>query len=857
MLLASDIGIAGPVRLPVDSQPVTVPFDGTNLPRSLTDAERELLDRMQWTGGPELAPSTPPSGPVRTAAEYDPMEALVLSWTGSTAWLNILGQIARRVTVEANGRVYIGVTGTSPSTQASATTTLNTYGANLANVTFYTVPLNSIWVRDYGPRYAYEGNVRIIADHQYNRPRPLDNNQPVAFGNLKQQQYYEMGINSTTLIHGGGNYHLNALGDAYATQLIANENPTLTTPQIQQVWQTYQNNNTTITSAFPTSVDATQHIDMWMQIYDDNKVFISDWPNNPGSTQDNICDSVAALMQSRGYQVTRLPAYLSGGSHYTFTNMVIFNNVVLLPTYNNGPGATVSNNVAAQVQSAFGAGKTVYQINADQLVTAAGVFHCIVMHVPAHKGLAGVNGGLAPTAYLRGPNNGETLLPGQQYNIQWISDDDAPIAATGGVQGVDIFLSTDGGATFPITIATNRPALGSFLWTVPGGIDTSTARIRVVARDALNNTGFDDSDVNFTIGTPSLIPNQPSLDAAFDTGVSNSDGVTRFNNSSVGTRLQFTVTGTVSGATVSIYADGVLVGSAVASGASTTVLTDGSTTIPDGVRSFTARQTEPSLPQSADSTVRFITIDTIAPTISVPGSFYFDTLPQQVRYSFSENVGPTVLTSSLNVINRLGGPVPTVASVNYNVSNQAAFNFSGVIADSHYRASLSGVTDIAGNALSTNGQFDFLFMLGDANNDGIVNGLDFNALAPNFGQSPRVYSQGDFNYDGTVNGLDFNILAPRFGTFLPPPPPGGGERPGSSLPPGASGGGEDGVPFGGPMTWGAGSGMSGQWGPVNPSGSGSSTPFSSELIGDLLDQLSGTGAADGASATKAPVLPRR
>ena len=43
---------------------------------------------------------------------------------------------------------------------------------------------------------------------------------------------------------------------------------------------------------------------------------------------------------------------------------------------------------------------------------------------------------------------------------------------------------------------------------------------------------------------------------------------------------------------------------------------------------------------------------------------------------------------------------------------------------------------------------------------------DFNALAANFGQSPRVFSQGDFNYDGTVNLADFNILASRFGTVL-------------------------------------------------------------------------------------------
>src|SRR6266480_5643123 len=51
--------------------------------------------------------------------------------------------------------------------------------------------------------------------------------------------------------------------------------------------------------------------------------------------------------------------------------------------------------------------------------------------------------------------------------------------------------------------------------------------------------------------------------------------------------------------------------------------------------------------------------------------------------------------------------------------------------------------------------------LGDANIDGKVNALDFNALASNFGGGGAIkrWFQGDFNYDGTVNTADFNALA--------------------------------------------------------------------------------------------------
>jgi hypothetical protein len=130
------------------------------------------------------------------------------------------------------------------------------------------------------------------------------------------------------------------------------------------------------------------------------------------------------------------------------------------------------------------------------------VFHCIVQHVPVEQGLPGANGGLAPVAYLRGPNTGGTFNAGDNITLSWITDDDAPVSSSGGVQSVDIFLSTDGGQTFPTTITSGQPALGSFNWSVPSGINTAQARIRVVARDGVNNSGFDDTDQNFTIGQP-------------------------------------------------------------------------------------------------------------------------------------------------------------------------------------------------------------------------------------------------------------------------------------------------------------------------------------------------------------------
>ncbi|MEM6750754.1 MAG: endonuclease/exonuclease/phosphatase family protein [Planctomycetota bacterium] len=57
---------------------------------------------------------------------------------------------------------------------------------------------------------------------------------------------------------------------------------------------------------------------------------------------------------------------------------------------------------------------------------------------------------------------------------------------------------------------------------------------------------------------------------------------------------------------------------------------------------------------------------------------------------------------------------------------------------------------------------------GDANNDGVVDLLDFDVLAQNFGSNTgNGAADGDFNGDGVVDLLDFDILAQNFGATSP------------------------------------------------------------------------------------------
>lgn len=456
--------------------------EGEALPRFMTKAERDFV-----RDNPIVAPrgiTPPPDYPgLRTVAEYEPMDAIIFSWQGASSWLNIIAQMAGRITTIGDADVIIYASSTSAAN--SAQTQIAAQGADMSRVDIRIRTTNSIWMRDYGPRYIFEGDVRGVVDHTYNRPRPADNLLPIFHAAQFNHTYYDM-----PLVHGGGNYHLDATGIGYATRLINNENPGLTEQQIIGIWQDYQNLDTRLFQPFPTNVDATQHIDMWIQVIADNKVIISDWPLQSGSIQDIICDAAALDFASRGFTVYRTPAVVIGGvggAHYTYTNMVMCNDLVLLPSYTNS--TVVNNNFNQQALSVLQTAlpdKTIVQIPCQPIVTAAGVMHCIVMHMPRHVG------GDNPTALVRFPNGGEQLTAGDSVEIRWSTDDRQ------GIINVDLLLSTDAGATFPTVIASALPDTGSYMWTVPD-TGTSNAVVRVRPRNLLNNTGHDDSDAVFAI----------------------------------------------------------------------------------------------------------------------------------------------------------------------------------------------------------------------------------------------------------------------------------------------------------------------------------------------------------------------
>ncbi len=289
--------------------------------------------------------------------------------------------------------------------------------------------------------------------------------------------------------------------------------------------------------------------------------------------------------------------------------------------------------------------------------------------------------------------SGPNIYPGAYYSGRLSTDPAGTLQSSGTLQaGVDFYFRTFGGTR-------NRwgdysglaldPSDGATFW-----VYNEYARTRGVSSGGDGRWGTRYGTFRLVSATPGT----PTLDAAYDTGRLATDGVTNLNNSSAIKRLQFTVPGTISGALVEVLADGIVIGSAIAAGSSTTVLTNGTTTLVDGARAITARQTEPSKSVSGGSSALTITIDTSPPAAPNVSNITTDTGVSATDGITSDQTlllgGTSEPVAILNVTQVGTGFIGTTTA---NGGGTWTFDYTGTVLPQGGYQFTATATDLAGN----------------------------------------------------------------------------------------------------------------------------------------------------------------
>ncbi len=262
----------------------------------------------------------PPVGDIRNVAEFNQMQGVLVRYPFGVPvnMIAIMSQDIMVTTIVANS-----------SQQQAVTTTYENNDVNLANCNFLIAPSDSYWVRDYGPWFVFDGNNQPgIVNFPYNRPRPNDNDIPIRVSEWLGIDLYGMNLIST-----GGNYMCDGIGIASSTDLVWDENPTLTHDEIADFVHDYLDNSPYDVTEDPLD-DYIKHIDCWGKYLTPGRVLIGQVPESDYRYQDyeDAANYFATRMSSYGklYEVYRI--YTPGDYPYTpYTNSLILNNRVFVP----------------------------------------------------------------------------------------------------------------------------------------------------------------------------------------------------------------------------------------------------------------------------------------------------------------------------------------------------------------------------------------------------------------------------------------------------------------------------------------------------------------------------------------------
>jgi agmatine/peptidylarginine deiminase len=364
-------------------------FSQQNLPKGFAEGEKEkmplyLQSRNLFSNGI----TTPPDSSVRPMAEWEEVQAVVITWTSYTS---ILSEIVSYAQEECKVIIIC-----SDSNQVK--TKLNSNNVTIKNVGFIEASYNSIWGRDYGGNSVYVNDVDslIIVDWIYNRPRPYDDASPEKVANYLNIPFYQTTDAPFDLVNTGGNYMTDGFGTAFASKLVLEENEagatyTITNKDeamVDSIMEMFMGINRYIKmETLP--YDGIHHIDMHMKLVNEETLLVGEYPAGIADGPQIEANLQYVLnnynsMFGTAYKVKRIVMPPDAGGDYpddwgdyrTYTNSVILNKTVIVPTYQEKYDTT-----ALRIYRECMPGYNVVGIECNDIIKSSGAIHCITHEV--------------------------------------------------------------------------------------------------------------------------------------------------------------------------------------------------------------------------------------------------------------------------------------------------------------------------------------------------------------------------------------------------------------------------------------------------------------------------------------------
>jgi agmatine deiminase len=308
------------------------------------------------------------------AAEYGPVEQVLLGWSDD-AWLYLPTYLGLIHGLAAHAPVLLVVDGFEQ--QFMVAHELARHGVQLGAVEFAHAPLDSMWMRDYGPLVVrLRDGTRRIVDAPYGRVH--DDAVPRMMATKLGWEHAALPIE----LDGG---HLQIDGEGRC--IVSEDVPYLNVERGQTEEQTLEALREhlgcrQVTLVPPLLLEETGHVDVFLYVTGPGRVLLGRYrPIDDGENHRRL-ETTARLLRQAGFEVDRIP--MPSNARRTvfrsYTNALATNQAVFVPTYRRD--RRFERAALNGFRRSF-PGRAVIAVPADDVIELGGAIHCLAMTLMA------------------------------------------------------------------------------------------------------------------------------------------------------------------------------------------------------------------------------------------------------------------------------------------------------------------------------------------------------------------------------------------------------------------------------------------------------------------------------------------
>lgn len=332
------------------------------------------VDERSASPSPGRAPSEPAVTSTPEAVGDLRGRRLVVAWTtGASDHASVFGPLLALGTLEARPPLVL----LSPDVSASTVRArIREHGGDPTNVELAPTPLDTFWIRDFGPQVVAAHGAHYLVDFPYDTARPEDDVVPerlaARFGLATRRT--EMDIEGGHLVVEGGVCITN--DDVVRRGKLIGWTKAEVAAELVGLFGCRR-----VVYVPALEGEPTGHVDLYVAATGHGRVVVGRYTRDQDATNARRLDRTARQLAEAGLHVTRvpMPSNAERTLFRSYTNLVVLPSAALVPRYLED---REHEEEAYAILREELRGKTLQPLVVDDLIALEGALHCVALTLP-------------------------------------------------------------------------------------------------------------------------------------------------------------------------------------------------------------------------------------------------------------------------------------------------------------------------------------------------------------------------------------------------------------------------------------------------------------------------------------------